>query len=61
VARQKKRRAKAVVDFEKHDEDELGFSKNDIINVRLCWVKNQLLWSAIVYLLPAENFSSQWL
>ena len=28
------RRAKALLDFERHDDDELGFRKNDIITVR---------------------------
>lgn len=27
------RRAKALLDFERHDDDELGFRKNDIITV----------------------------
>jgi len=31
--RSKKRRAKALLDFERHDDDELGFRKNDIITV----------------------------
>ncbi|XP_045219513.1 small G protein signaling modulator 3 isoform X9 [Macaca fascicularis] len=29
-----RRRAKALLDFERHDDDELGFRKNDIITVR---------------------------
>ncbi len=33
VARNKRRRAKALIDFERHDDDELGFRKNDIITV----------------------------
>lgn len=33
VMRSKKRRAKALLDFERHDDDELGFRKNDIITV----------------------------
>ena len=33
VARNKRRRAKALLDFERHDDDELGFRKNDIITV----------------------------
>lgn len=37
------RRAKALLDFERHDDDELGFRKNDIITVvsqkdEHCWV-----------------------
>ena len=35
VARNKRRRAKALLDFERHDDDELGFRKNDIITVRV--------------------------
>ena len=35
VARNKRRRAKALLDFERHDDDELGFRKNDIITVCL--------------------------
>jgi len=34
VARNRRRRAKALLDFERHDDDELGFRKNDIITVR---------------------------
>lgn len=33
VMRSKKRRAKALLDFERHDDDELGFRKNDVITV----------------------------
>jgi hypothetical protein len=36
VARNKRRRAKALLDFERHDDDELGFRKNDIITVSSC-------------------------
>ena len=41
--RSKKRRAKALLDFERHDDDELGFRKNDIITVisqkdEDCWI-----------------------
>lgn len=41
--RQKLRRAKALIDFKKHDPDELGFNKNDIITIisekdEHCWV-----------------------
>lgn len=35
VARNKRRRAKALLDFERHDDDELGFRKNDIITVSI--------------------------
>ncbi|KXJ05315.1 Small G protein signaling modulator 3-like, partial [Exaiptasia diaphana] len=31
VARNRRRRAKALLDFERHDDDELGFRKNDIV------------------------------
>lgn len=33
VSRNRRRRAKALLDFERHDDDELGFRKNDIITV----------------------------
>ena len=33
VARHRRRRAKALLDFERHDDDELGFRKNDVITV----------------------------
>ena len=33
VTRNRRRRAKALLDFERHDDDELGFRKNDIITV----------------------------
>jgi len=33
VAGNRRRRAKALLDFERHDDDELGFRKNDIITV----------------------------
>ena len=32
--RNRRRRAKALLDFERHDDDELGFRKNDIVTVR---------------------------
>lgn len=43
VARNRRRRAKALLDFERHDDDELGFRKNDIITIisqkdEHCWV-----------------------
>uniref|UniRef100_A0A8C5QMM9 Small G protein signaling modulator 3 n=1 Tax=Leptobrachium leishanense TaxID=445787 RepID=A0A8C5QMM9_9ANUR len=42
-SRSRRRRAKALLDFERHDDDELGFRKNDIITVisqkdEHCWV-----------------------
>ncbi|XP_037053583.1 small G protein signaling modulator 3 isoform X2 [Peromyscus leucopus] len=41
--RSHRRRAKALLDFERHDDDELGFRKNDIITIisqkdEHCWV-----------------------
>lgn len=43
VSRNKRRRAKALHDFERHDPDELGFRKSDIITIvsqkdEDCWV-----------------------
>ncbi|XP_071486409.1 small G protein signaling modulator 3 homolog [Diadema antillarum] len=43
ITRTRKRRAKALLDFERHDDDELGFRKNDIITIisqkdEHCWV-----------------------
>ncbi|XP_036153844.1 small G protein signaling modulator 3 isoform X3 [Myotis myotis] len=42
-SRSHRRRAKALLDFERHDDDELGFRKNDIITIisqkdEHCWV-----------------------
>ncbi|KAM8930676.1 small G protein signaling modulator 3 [Pelodytes ibericus] len=42
-SRSRHRRAKALLDFERHDDDELGFRKNDIITIisqkdEHCWV-----------------------
>ncbi|XP_072512333.1 small G protein signaling modulator 3 isoform X2 [Notamacropus eugenii] len=41
--RSQRRRAKALLDFERHDDDELGFRRNDIITIisqkdEHCWV-----------------------
>lgn len=33
ITRNRRRRAKALLDFERHDDDELGFRKNDIVTV----------------------------
>uniref|UniRef100_A0A3Q2XUP5 RUN and TBC1 domain-containing protein 3 n=1 Tax=Hippocampus comes TaxID=109280 RepID=A0A3Q2XUP5_HIPCM len=51
VSRNRRRRAKALLDFERHDDDELGFRKNDIITIisqkdEHCWVGelNGLRW-----------------
>ncbi|XP_064419469.1 small G protein signaling modulator 3 isoform X1 [Latimeria chalumnae] len=43
VSCNRRRRAKALLDFERHDDDELGFRKNDIITIisqkdEHCWV-----------------------
>ncbi|KAL1493468.1 hypothetical protein ABEB36_011515 [Hypothenemus hampei] len=43
VSKNRKRRAKALLDFERHDDDELGFRKNDVITIisqkdEHCWV-----------------------
>ncbi|KAK2178734.1 hypothetical protein NP493_529g00005 [Ridgeia piscesae] len=43
VARNRRRRAKALLDFERHDDDELGFRRNDIITIisqkdEHCWI-----------------------
>lgn len=43
VSRNRQRRAKALHDFERHDPDELGFRKNDIITIisqkdEDCWI-----------------------
>uniref|UniRef100_T1J9C7 RUN and TBC1 domain-containing protein 3 n=1 Tax=Strigamia maritima TaxID=126957 RepID=T1J9C7_STRMM len=43
VSCNRKRRAKALLDFERHDDDELGFRKNDIITIisqkdEHCWI-----------------------
>ena len=46
VARNRRRRAKALLDFERHDDDELGFRKNDIITVSSFFV---VLSSRICY------------
>ncbi|XP_023421114.1 small G protein signaling modulator 3 isoform X12 [Cavia porcellus] len=42
-SRSHRRRAKALLDFERHDDDELGFRKNDVITIvsqkdEHCWV-----------------------
>ena len=42
VARNRRRRAKALLDFERHDDDELGFRKNDVITVSSGHVKKCL-------------------
>ena len=34
VSADRPKRAKALLDFERHEDDELGFKKNDIITVR---------------------------
>ncbi|XP_016060794.1 PREDICTED: small G protein signaling modulator 3 isoform X1 [Miniopterus natalensis] len=55
-SRSHRRRAKALLDFERHDDDELGFRKNDIITIisqkdEHCWVGelNGLRGEALVW------------
>ena len=43
VARNRRRRAKALLDFERHDDDELGFRKNDVITVTKYYFTSTLL------------------
>ena len=43
MSKSKRKRARAVADFERRDDDELGFRKNDIVNIvsqrdEHCWV-----------------------
>lgn len=43
VSLQRRQRAKAILNFEKHDEDELGFRRNDVITIiskkdEHCWI-----------------------
>lgn len=43
VQKNRRKRARALLDFERHDDDELGFRKNDIITLismrdEHCWV-----------------------
>ena len=49
VSRHRHQRAKAILDFERNDDDELGFKKNDIISVRT--LKTVLLIFLIVDLI----------
>jgi hypothetical protein len=52
VMRSKKRRAKALLDFERHDDDELGFRKNDVITVisqKVCRIAS--IFKKMVYVL----------
>ncbi|KAI8120779.1 Small G protein signaling modulator 3 like protein [Lucilia cuprina] len=60
VARTRKRRAKALHDFERHDDDELGFRKNDIITIvsqkdEHCWDGFQLNSIFVVELLDERS------
>ena len=48
VARNRRRRAKALLDFERHDDDELGFRKNDIITVSCCYAVHFILTAFVV-------------
>jgi small G protein signaling modulator 3 len=45
VSRTRKRRAKALHDFERHDDDELGFRKNDILII--IWLVVSLFFSQV--------------
>lgn len=47
VSRNRNRRAKALHDFERHDDDELGFRKNDIITVVSQKVSNSIVFSQL--------------
>lgn len=43
ISRSKRKRARAILDFERRDDDELGFRKNDIITIisqkdEHCWI-----------------------
>lgn len=43
ISRSKRKRARAILDFERRDDDELGFRTNDIITIisqrdEHCWV-----------------------
>jgi hypothetical protein len=43
ISRGKRKRARAILDFERKDDDELGFRKNDIVTIvsqrdEHCWV-----------------------
>uniref|UniRef100_W5MZQ6 RUN and TBC1 domain-containing protein 3 n=1 Tax=Lepisosteus oculatus TaxID=7918 RepID=W5MZQ6_LEPOC len=65
VSRCRRRRARALLDFERHDDDELGFRKNDIITVVSCLLlfleEEDVLWmmcSLIEDLLPPSYFTS---
>lgn len=55
-SRTRRRRAKALLDFERHDDDELGFRKNDIITV--CQPghrQTQLVWDTALPLLQGRK------
>ena len=43
ISRAKRKRARAILDFERRDDDELGFRKNDLITIISqkddhCWI-----------------------
>lgn len=45
TSRPMRRRARAMMDFERREDDELGFRKNDIITVSsLAYVTNRVFW-----------------
>lgn len=60
-SRNRRRRAKALLDFERHDDDELGFRKNDIITVCQSgdrhWgdKQTQFVWNAALPLLQGKK------
>lgn len=55
-SRNRRRRAKALLDFERHDDDELGFRKNDIITVCQPGDRHsQLVWDALLPLLQGKE------
>ena len=43
ISRSKRKRARAILDFERREDDELGFRKNDLITIISqkddhCWI-----------------------
>lgn len=54
VSRNRRRRAKALLDFERHDDDELGFRKNDIITVSQVFCT----LTFFIFFVPAEMIVS---
>jgi len=59
IIRNRRRRAKALLDFERHDDDELGFRKNDIVTVRKRRaVLIQALWLSSLLIIPYYGFTA---